>query len=172
MEIGRVFTVRPVAVVLLAATRVGCTGAAAPAFPVGEVEPVVVVLLATTRTGCTGAAAPAFLVSEALGEALLAIACAGGTGATAPVIDVVEGMLLAATYVEDTGAAASGDKPPGSRVPAATALDPMGKEESSSSLKNSSVVDISEKGNKVSSNTTCRETMIRLEWRSRHRYPL
>ena len=32
--------------------------------------------------------------------------------------------------------------PPGSRVPASTALDPMGKEESSAASKNSSVVGI------------------------------
>lgn len=64
------------------------------------------------------------------------------------------------------------------RVPACTALGPMGREEQSSSLKNSSVVgskgvvDISENGNMFSSKTTCREMMIRLEWRSRHLYPL
>jgi hypothetical protein len=89
----------------LAACALGCalsTGAI-EISRVFTVRPVVVVLLATTRAGCTGAAAPAFLVGEALGEALLATACAGGTRAAPPVVDVVEGTLLAATCVEDTG---------------------------------------------------------------------
>jgi hypothetical protein len=67
-----------------------------------------------------------------------ATACAGCTGAAA-LVDAegapwgaigVEEALLAVACVEDTGAAPPGDKRPRSRVPAAIALGPTGKEES------------------------------------------
>jgi len=69
----------------------------------------------------------------------------------------------------------AGDEGAPGGVPATTALGPMGIMEESSSSKKLRVagsegeVDISEKGNKDSSNTTWREMMILLEWRSRHR---
>lgn len=80
------------------------------------------------------------------------------------------------------GALAGGGEPGGvgarGGVPATTERGPMGIVEKSSSLKKSRVagsegeVDITEKGNMDSSNTTCREMIIRLECKSRQRYPL
>jgi hypothetical protein len=54
METGRVFTVRPNVVVLLAATRADGIGAATPE---GAVDGAVVELLAAACAGCTGAVA-------------------------------------------------------------------------------------------------------------------
>jgi hypothetical protein len=78
METGRVSAVRPVAAVLLATARAGCTGAAAPGDAVGEAAGA---LLAAACAGCTGAAAPvdvAEVPGEGLGVPNLVLICAGG----------------------------------------------------------------------------------------------
>jgi hypothetical protein len=113
---------------------------------------LVALLAASWDSVSAGAAAPE---SELLAMALLAATCDGvSAGAAAP----------------DGGAAALT-----SEGPAGTTLGPMGKVVVSSSLKkvrvpgSIGVVDMSAKGKDDSSNTTWRETIILLEWRSRHR---
>lgn len=95
----------------------------------------------------------------------------GGGAARPP--ELVMGEWATGMGVDAAGASATTLGAGG--VLATTVLGPMGIVEMSSSFKKSKVVgsegevDISEKGNEDSSNTTWWEMMIRLEWRSRHR---
>ena len=176
METGRVAMVRPVVVELLAAARADGTGAATPGA---------VVLLAATRANGTGAAAPDGAVGEATG-ALLAAACAGCTGVVAPVRgelgDRVPGLGGAGVDWDAATGACTGTGPcmagdvGGAGVPACTTRTPgSGAVRSCSSTRKSKaeeamgVVDMSAKGKKDSSKTTCRERIMRFDWSSRHR---
>jgi hypothetical protein len=169
---GAVAVVRPVRrpAPLAATWDVESAGAAAPVGP---------------EEAWLGAPVAKVLLLCAAGAAVLLLGAPGavplllGAPGTAPLLLGASGaaaLLLGAARV---GVCMDADAPAGGglgaiarlllRVPACTALDPLGKEKSSVLSKKSSVVgswgevDISAKGNTVSSKTTCREMMIRLE---------
>jgi len=162
MEIGLVASVRPVAAALLAAACVRDTGAAAPAWDVvGEVAlPPAAPVVVAGELGAPG------LALGALAEEGQGAPCpARGAGDRGPALNGAGG-----------GVGGSGAPRASGGVPACTILAPgIGAVRSLSSRRNSKAedaigeVDMSAKGKKDSSKTTCLEVMMRFDPSSRHR---
>jgi hypothetical protein len=169
METGRVASVRPWAVVLLAAASMWSGGAAAPASgTVDEGAPLV-----AWRAALVAAAPFAALVVGALVAAPAVLPALGVPRASGPAVGAVDRDPA----LDGTGDVDGSPAPRATEgVPARTDLAPGSGAVSSLSSKNISKsedamgeVDMSAKGKKDSSKTTCLEVMTRLDPSSRHR---